>query len=296
MHVEQSDLVGRLHARLSSLTAGQRKVAEFLLQTHPQVALLPAVTVAERAGISEATVIRLATALGYRGYAELQRDARRDLGRSVHRLRSATEPLLAESSLLTAVAAQEIANIRAMADSVPPDDFDRGLDLLCAARQIYVSGARSSWHLAEYLGHVLTNMLGNATVLPPALPQVVGALAGLGAADLLIIFSFPRYTATTVEMARYAKARGAAVICFADSTACPVAADADVLLCTPIDSIHGSDSYTSTQVLLNTLMAGLSRKTPDRILASLRRLEETYTHFDIFYEGSMLRRNRSDAY
>jgi DNA-binding MurR/RpiR family transcriptional regulator len=280
---ETSDLVTRLQAALPVLSPSQRRVAEYLLQTYPEAALLTADKVAEGAGVSEATVIRLAMALGYEGYNDMQQDVRQDLGRTVHKLRRATERPTKGGSILTTVMEQEVANIRAMAEIVSPESVDRVVDFICEARHIYVSGARSSWFLAQYFGHVLANMLGNVTTLQPALPQVIFDLTAIGPEDLVIVCTFPRYTIVTMEIARFAKERGAKLLCFTDSTACPAAAIADVTFCAPIDSVHLMDSYTASMALMHAVVGGVNRKANERVLDTLGRLEETYAQFDIFY-------------
>lgn len=280
--LQSSDLVERLRSIFGELTPSQRRAAQYLLQTYPQAALLPAVQVAKGAGVSEATVIRLAVALGFTGYAEFQQEARQELGRTVHKLRRATERQPHDSSSLPQAVEQDLANIRAMAETITPEDFAAAVDLIVGARQIFVTGARSSWFLAQYFGHVLSSMLGNVRTLQPAVPLEIVNLTSLGPGDLLIAFTFPRYTSVTMQVAEFAKNRGSRLICFTDSAACPASSIADVMLAAPIDSIHGWDSYTAILALMQCIIGGVGRKDPERVLSSFRRLEETYTHFDIF--------------
>lgn len=282
---EGSNLVNRLREALDRLTPGQRRVAEYLLQTHPQAALFPAIKVAEGAGTSEATVVRLAMALGYAGYAELQHDARRDLGRTVHKLHAVTEQSDEEGWTLPAMVRQDLANIQAMAESVSQEQFNRAVAMLGGARRIHVTGARSSWFLAQYFGHIFTHLLGNVTILSPAVPQVIADLAAIGPGDLMVIFTFPRYTSVTVEMGRFAREQGAQLLCFTDSAACPLTPVADITLFAPIDAGRSWDSYTACHVLLNALTGSVMRQQHERVFRSLQRIEEAYARFPILQKS-----------
>ena len=66
------------HARLSK---GQRRAADYLYQNYDEAVFLTAGQIAERIGLSTSTVTRLAGALGYEGFPELQ-EAFRNLVRA----------------------------------------------------------------------------------------------------------------------------------------------------------------------------------------------------------------------
>ncbi len=55
-----------------SLPPNQKKVADFFLEHIDLVALLPIRDVAQKAAVSEASIVRFAQLLGYKGYKELK--------------------------------------------------------------------------------------------------------------------------------------------------------------------------------------------------------------------------------
>src|SRR5262249_28062682 len=68
-----TDLARRVAADADDLAPAERRFAMWLLDAGPDAALLSAAAMAEQVGISDATVVRTAKALGYAGLAELRR-------------------------------------------------------------------------------------------------------------------------------------------------------------------------------------------------------------------------------
>src|SRR5207248_6932345 len=62
----------RVAERGDGLAPAERRVAELLVDLGPEATLLSAAALAEQLGTSDATVVRTAKALGYRGLAELR--------------------------------------------------------------------------------------------------------------------------------------------------------------------------------------------------------------------------------
>ena len=60
----------RITSRTKEMTASQLRIAEYVLGTPEDAVFLTAKQLAERVGVSEATVIRFARFLGFSGYQE----------------------------------------------------------------------------------------------------------------------------------------------------------------------------------------------------------------------------------
>jgi len=62
----------RIMRKLPELSSGQLVVAHFLLERMPEAAFMTAGELAEEVGVSESTVVRFASAIGYDGYPEMR--------------------------------------------------------------------------------------------------------------------------------------------------------------------------------------------------------------------------------
>ncbi|WP_448522854.1 MurR/RpiR family transcriptional regulator [Pseudothermotoga sp.] len=63
----------------SKLTRSQRKVAEFIIDNPSKITLMSADQLAKASGVGEATVIRFARILGYKGYSDMKAEFQRAL-------------------------------------------------------------------------------------------------------------------------------------------------------------------------------------------------------------------------
>jgi DNA-binding MurR/RpiR family transcriptional regulator len=163
--MQQEDaLAQRIAAFGAQLSRAERRVAEYLLEAGPEEILLSAAALAERAGSSDATVVRTAKALGYSGLGELRRAlAARD-----------TEPPLAErlrrtlaetprDELLAGSIANHLASLDTLTRHVTPDLFQQAVDVLSASTRVVWRGVGPSAQLAAY-GQLLCQRIGRASV------------------------------------------------------------------------------------------------------------------------------------
>ena len=69
----QNELVQRLEDGYNKFSKGQKKLADFIREDYDKAAFMTAAKMGEEVGVSESTVVRFATALGYEGYPQFQR-------------------------------------------------------------------------------------------------------------------------------------------------------------------------------------------------------------------------------
>ena len=65
-------LADRIKENEKSFSKGQRLIAKFITEHYDKVAFMTASKLGVTVGVSESTVVRFATEIGYRGYPELQ--------------------------------------------------------------------------------------------------------------------------------------------------------------------------------------------------------------------------------
>ena len=65
-----------LRARLDTLSKGHKRIAEYILEHYDKAAFMTAAELGNIVGVSESTVVRFATEMGYEGYPEMQKALR----------------------------------------------------------------------------------------------------------------------------------------------------------------------------------------------------------------------------
>lgn len=260
-------------------------MAEVLVRESGLAAFGTGREIGQRAGVSEATVTRLAYALGFQGFAEMQSYAQRHLarGRTVEKHQVAADALAHVDSLVERVMELDVANIRGTLADIRPADFDRAVELMGTAERIYVMGLRSSGSVAHFLTFLLGSIFGNAELITPGEGDLPNRMAALSPGSLFVAIAFPRYTRETVRAVACARERGARVVAITDSPLSPLAEKADATLSVRIDSLFFSDSYVAALSLANALLAACGARYRERAASNLDRLEALYGDFDPFW-------------
>ena len=259
------------HPRLSK---GQRRAADYLYQNYDEAVFLTAGQIAERIGLSTSTVTRLAGALGYEGFPELQ-EAFRNLVRAerstVSRLEEATAGRRGGRDVVAQVFASDLENLRRTHGDVDRDALARAADAIRGARQVYVVGLRSAHAVAVFLHFGLQLTLGTSRLLVPGIGDLPEQTAELDSRDVLVAISFARYTRQTYEVLTQAKGRGARTVVITDKATSPLAQQGDVALVARTDLKSIIESYVAPLSLVNALVTLIASRNPRR---SMRRLAE----------------------
>lgn len=279
-------LIGLINAHAPEFSKGQRRIADFITQHYDEAAFMTAARLGDEVGVSESTVVRFATELGFDGYPGLQK-ALQELIRSkltiVQRL-DVTRARMADGDVLKTVAAGDVANIRRTLEDVEPAVFEDAVNRIVRARNVYVFGAGSCKHLAGFLTHYLQMLLGGQVrrIAVASQAEIFEEMLDLSAEDVVIGISFPRYSKKSVQTLRYAHDKGAGVIALTDSPLSPIAPYAGALLTAHSDMAAIVDSLVAPLSLINALIVAVSLRTMDRVRPKLEELERLWHSYDVY--------------
>jgi DNA-binding MurR/RpiR family transcriptional regulator len=279
------ELIQLIRGRLDGMSNGHRQVAEFIVDHYDRAAFLTAAKLGHVVGVSESTVIRFATSLGYAGYPELQ-DVLQDVVQSrlttVDRLLGASEGMDTQDDTLTTIMQADFENIRLTLRDLDRAAFASAVEMLGAARRVLVVGFRSAGSLALFLGFNLNWILGNVKVAGFTAQDLWEDLVHLGREDVVLGITFPRYTRATVQALTAARKRGCRIIALTDSPVSPLSRHADVVLAARSSIPAYVDSFVAPLSVINALLAAVSTADKPRTTQALRRLEELWAEHEIY--------------
>ena len=161
-----SDLLGRIRQKYVTLSKSHRKIADYILSNYDKVAFMTASALGKHVNISESTVVRFASSIGYEGYPELQKELQETIKTkltTVQRFEMSKEHK--ESDYLAKIMLNDIDNIRQTIDQFNPKLMDDFISEIIGARKVYILGLRSSSVLANYLGFYLNFILPQIHVI-----------------------------------------------------------------------------------------------------------------------------------
>lgn len=284
-------LLVRIDAKMSTFSKGQKLIAEFIEQHYDRAAFLTASKLGELVGVSESTVVRFATELGYGGYPELQKAMQemiKDKLTSVQRI-DVTAAKIGEGSVLDMVLSQDILKIRRTLEETSREDFDRAVESVINAENIYIFGVRSSSSLAGFLGYYFDLILGNVHIVTDSSRSgMYEALLRISEKDAIIGISFPRYSRTAAEAMTFAKSRGAATIAITDSLLSPLAQSAESVLIARSDMASVVDSLVAPLSLINALIVATVIKKKDDVKETFSVLENVWNEQGVYTSSQIL--------
>ena len=268
------------------LTPSQRKLMQYILSHDDESIFLNIENLAKKVDVSEATVVRLAKALGFKGFPEFQRELRllfKNKLTTTSRLKKTVKKVTNEGDVLTKVFQTDIHNIEETLKQIPAMEFKKFVKAIDSAQRIIIVGLRSTYSLAIFLGIALEFLQKNVWVIQPGIGDMWDRLLGMGKGDLVIGISFPRYTKQTVEVLRFAKERGNKTLAITDSLISPLAQYADHVLTARYQMDSFVESFTAPLSLINAIVTALGIYSKQSSMKSLKELEKVWEDQQIYY-------------
>jgi DNA-binding MurR/RpiR family transcriptional regulator len=266
------------------LTPTQRRIAQCLLERGPRAAYLSSGEVAGLAGVSQPSVTRFATALGYAGYPALRR-ALRNLDAAPAARAGADSP---DDEVQHAVRG-EAEILAELADRLGEAGVDRAAladagKLLAGSRPLPVLGLRSAAPLAGYFGYFAAKIHPDIRVLDHGGSLLADRLEQARAAGAVAMLGIvlPRYPKEALDALRDARTAGLSVVVLTDSPVSPAASAADVTLTAPVGSRLLFDLHAGPMALAMVLVQAMCDAEPAQSLARLEQFEVSAARRGVF--------------
>ena len=279
------NLLKDIENRMSSFSKGQKLIANYILEHYEKAAYITAAKLGSLVNVSESTVVRFAIELGFAGYPEFQH-ALQEIVRT--RLTAAqrmevTNSLMGDGDILSKVLLGDAEKIKRTLEDINSSAFDKAVEKLASAKNIYILGVRASSSLAGFLAHGLRMISDNVKfVQTTSGSEMFEQIMSIGQDDVMVAISFPRYSKRLKNATSFAKHAGADVIAITDSPASPIAPAADQLLLAKSDMASFADSLVAPMSIINALIVALSRVKQDELRVRLRLLEDIWDEYDVY--------------
>lgn len=259
--------VSRLGEQLTGvrLPPTQRRVVRYIT-SHPQeAALLSTTDLAERIGVSQATVTRVAVALGYAGFGELRGELRRMLYDG--QPDSGVQPVVQKSI-------ENLESLHGLLDDPAP--LERAATLLAASCPLPVVAMRISEPLGRYLSYRLERCHPDVRLIDRG--DSIGAdrmvtAVHTGASALLCV-NLPRHAAETLAMLELARELGLRIVMITDHATAPGAAHGDLVFAIPVGTGLVFDSHAAPTVFASILVDAVADMEGSTAQGHLEALEE----------------------
>lgn len=281
----EKDLLTILSEGSRKFSKGQRIIAKYILNNYDKAAFMTAGRLGKIVGVSESTVVRFASELGYDGYPSMRKALQemiRNRLTSVQRIEVAKD-MIDDTDIVRSVINSDIQNLQATLEVLEEKSFNACIDAIIEAKNIYIVGMRTSTSLATLLGLYLNLLRNNVNVIHDVgASEIYEQIIRIGEGDLFIGISFPRYSSHTVDAMQFAKKMGAKSIAITDSAASPFEGIADLSLHAKSDMVSFLDSLVAPMSLINAIIVAVGIRNKENVSQTFERLERIWQEHDVY--------------
>jgi DNA-binding MurR/RpiR family transcriptional regulator len=267
--------------RSGVLTPAQRRIARYISDHGAEVAFLSSVELAARVGVSQPSVTRFATAVGYSGYGAMieairavvlaPRPSAAERSPGLNRMQIAVEHSIESLTLLR----DQLADLTTLQQAAAA---------LAASKPMAVCGFRGSVPLASWFSFFASKIHPGVMALWGSDSHMVEkiAQARMAGATALLAIVMPRYPAQALLTVQAAKKEGLQVILLVDSTLSPLTPYADIVLPAPVNPDFVFDSQIAPVQMAAALLELLADQDREGTQQRLDRLEELAAEYEFF--------------
>ncbi len=282
------DVITRIEQNYPAMSKRHKLLSDFVRENYDKAAFMNVEQLSSATGVSEATVVRFSSELGYEKFNQFQKalhDYAMSNLTSVQRMDRASQQYQ-DTDILTSVLETDIARIRTTLANLDRTAFNGAVDALNSAENIYIIGLRGSSSLARFLEYYLNHIFSNVKLVNGAsVGDIFEQMFRIGDKDVLIAFSLPRYSLRTIRAVRYAKKNNATIIGITDGENSPILELCDFPLMAKTAMEAFVDSLVAPMSLINALVVAASLKRPQEANSYLNKLESIWHDNEVYNNG-----------
>lgn len=279
------DLSNRINESYGKLSKGQKRLAAYITDNYDKAVFLTAAKLGEIVGVSESTVVRFATHLGYKGYPEFQKaleEMVKNKLNSIQRM-EVTYGRINQSKILDTVLRSDAEKLHSTLSKIDESVFDLAVETILNAKHIYIIGIRSCAPLASFMAFYFNLIFENVHLIQTSSSsEIFEQMVRIGKDDVIIGISFPRYSMRTLKAMEFANNRNAKVITLTDSVHSPMNLYSSCNLIADSDMASIVDSLVAPLSVINALIVALCMKRQHKVAKTLEMLEDIWDEYQVY--------------
>jgi DNA-binding MurR/RpiR family transcriptional regulator len=260
----------------------QKHLANFLVDNWAEIPLLSIEKIAEKSGVSMASITRFTRKLSCRGFYDFKDQVKSEhmynIANPVERFFSIPSDVRGKKSLIKA-ARQDVKNINRLLATVSEEAFLRLVDMIEKANLVFTFGIGISSIFSNLIAYTFTQIDKKTHSLDEGNTPVEEKIFNINKEDLIIFSSFFPYSKCTVEFAKLAHERELPIVLFTDSEYSPLSRYASLIVKVPRENILFTTSISALTVLLNAIATEIALKKKENLSQSLKEMDRKLRSF-----------------
>ncbi|QQZ09280.1 MurR/RpiR family transcriptional regulator [Heyndrickxia vini] len=266
-----NSLLSRIEKELSKLSDAERKIGEYIIKNPELIPNMTTKELSKKSGVSEASVVRFCKSIGIRSFKTFKLELVKNITLSQTNITdfSILQKRDSPYDLFHKVTYVNKAAIDSTLSSLDKNELDKAVELIKRAKKIIFYGVGGS-ATAAFDGHYKFSKLGYHSITTLDFHFMISLIPYLTEDDVFIAISMSGKTKDVLELARFAKKKGATLISITNIDNSPLYKEADIRLCTPIvegDVRIGTISSRMTQLnIIDTLYLSVFNNIGENVL------------------------------
>lgn len=282
---DKNNIISAIKTMRASMSKSHKKIADFICEHYDKAAFMTAAKLGEKVQVSESTVVRFASLLGFEGYPEFQhvlREIIKNKLTAVQRM-EITSSKFAEKDILSTVISSDIEKLRQTMEGVSVSDFTNAVNTISSSKRIYILGARTCFSIANFLGFYLSLLSYDAKLITTnSASETFEQIFDAGQNDAIIAISYPRYSRRTLNAVKYAHDKGSKIIAITDSELSPIYPYADHKIIATSDMSNFVDSLVAPLSIINAIIVALVMRNEEGIAKKFTALENIWDEYQVY--------------
>jgi DNA-binding MurR/RpiR family transcriptional regulator len=282
---ELHPLMEKISVGIEGLTPKGRILGEYIISQPRKAVFMTTKELAEACGVSEATVVRFVSGIGYDRYSDFQQALRDFVDTELTLLdRLDIADMKAPGAVrFRRTVAEEIDNLQQLYKSLDVEIMEGVVAVLDRKVPVHVIGSRLSYTLAYYMGWAMTKVRGNIHILKGSDRTTIDWLTIAPADSVAVIVATSRYPNELIRLGKLVKRLGQTLVVITDSATCPLLQFADHHLIAASKHIPYLGSPTPMSCLINYLVHELASRQGDALKTHQAKLEQSYWENDVLF-------------
>lgn len=274
-----------LMQEMSAISQGSptyEKLAHYIEKNYRHIIFMTAAEVAEAVQVSQGSVSRFCSALGYKGYNDFLHNLQQFIREEItapQRLQYA-----ASNDGITNILNTEHKNIDELKDILNQPSYKRLVEKIVSAKEIVVVSSRMSATILPYICYILGKIRNDVIEVTADSPLWNTLELRNPKATEILAVAFPRYPNALVNKLEKLKEEGFSISAVTDSIISPVTNLADIAVSVPITTSSIFDIYSTPILFFNLLLRDVASEIEglDKRLDKLEKVEKEY---NIYYKN-----------
>ena len=262
----------------------QLKLAKYIMENTEETAFLTSKKLGKKAGVSEATVIRLAQFLGFSGFKDIKKNLQQVIKEKLTpqvKMRETVERIKNKENVFHNLLSIDKAVLEDTGHNCSEKNIKKAVEYVKNARIVYIVGLGISKSIVDFLEFRLNRLGYNVIPITDGGEEVIHKLMGISQKDMLICIGFFMSHKELMVALDIVKQKKIPVVAIADSEFSPTAANAEVVLKARRGPAELITSLVAPMLAANILVLTLVMEDKEESIDSFARLDELKKRYNL---------------